>query len=363
MKLRNYLALLVSTGVILSAFFSPSLAAQERTKREKAKDTKTIIIPQQVKKAFEEGMPTRQIRPEIPFTIIKHIYLPELPTKQNLHSIFFFQVKNADLGYESLISDAEKKKEEETQPLAESSPNMLQANSHIFLQFNKLENDTIGELVREVYIPVKLQVETSTYEANEEEIYSAGDILPPGHYLLSMAIASVDWKRIGTQYFEFSLPEEASLTNKIETTPLFFMGEMEQLPSPIKKATVNKGSFTYIFFQIGYIDEKSISSRDNLELLFYVFGAHPGEDGTYDIESNYEILKGEEKAIRYAPGIYNNPLIQQPLPLKKTVVVKYESGEKEESRDLEPGEYTLLIKITDKISGLTMEKKVDFVVK
>jgi len=363
MKLRNYLILLVCAGVILSVFFSPNLIAQERTKRDKAKDTKTIIIPQQVKKVFEEGMPIRQVRSDIPFTIIKHIYLPDLPAKQNLHSIFFFQVKNADLGYTSLISDAEKKKEEETQPIVESSSNMLQANSHIFLQFNRLENDSIGEPVREVDIPVKLQVESSTYEANKEELYSAGDILPPGHYLLSMAIASADLKRIGTQYFEFSLPDEASLTNKTDTTPLFFMGEMEQLPSPIRKATVNKGFFTYIIFQIGYIDEKSISSRDNLELLFYVFGAHPGEDGTYNIESNYEILKDEEKAIRYALGIYNNPLIQQTLPLKKTVVVKSESGEKEESRDLEPGEYTLLIKITDKISGLTVEKRFDFVVK
>ena len=39
------------------------------------------------------------------------------------------------------------------------------------------------------------------------------------------------------------------------------------------------------------------------------------------------------------------------------------TGEKTEVKDLEPGKYTLVLKITDKVSGLTVEKKAPFEVK
>jgi hypothetical protein len=77
----------------------------------------------------------------------------------------------------------------------------------------------------------------------------------------------------------------------------------------------------------------------------------------------YEVLKGEETAIRYAPVTYISPLIQHALPLKQHVIIKSEEGEKNEERDLEAGKYTLLLKIVDKISGNTVEKKVGFEVK
>jgi len=89
----------------------------------------------------------------------------------------------------------------------------------------------------------------------------------------------------------------------------------------------------------------------------------PTEEGKFDIDVNYEVFKGEERVIQYATAHYDAPIISQPLPMKKTVVIKSEEGEKKEQRDLEPGNYTLHISIEDKVSGNSVKKSIDFDVK
>ena len=178
-----------------------------------------------------------------------------------------------------------------------------------------------------------------------------------------MAITSLNFEKIGTQYFEFSLPNPFSFTDSLETTPIFFVKSMKRISSAETKAEVHKGFFTYSMLQIEANFRRIFSSGDNFELFFYVFGAQPLENGKYNIEVYFEVLKGEEKAIRFAPGTYDAPLIDQPLPLRRTVIIKSEEGERKETRDLEPGKYTLSIKITDKVSGKSISKTIDFEVK
>jgi hypothetical protein len=363
MKLRKQASLVVLSGLIFSLILSPSLIARGTKQEVQTDKSKQIIIPDAVKKIFEEGIPTRETKQDIPFTIIQHLCLPDFPIRSNLHNIVYFKVKNADLGFAPLTAGSEpekKKSEEETQSIFQSTASRLRAQSHVFLQFNQLENNVVGEVAREVYIPVMMQVDGSSYEADKEELYTARNLMPPGNYLLSMAIASADLKRIGTQYLECSIPDESSFTASLETTPILFVSEMKQMPSRESKASVHKGSFTFIIYEMGLNLEKVFSSGDNLELFFYILGTQPGEGGQYGIEINYEVLKGEEVAIRYAPGTYTNPLVQQSLPLVQRVVIKSESGEKEEVRELEAGKHILSMKITDKVSGNSVEKKIEF---
>jgi hypothetical protein len=365
MKFKKNSILVLFSGLILSLIVSPNLIAREAPQEAQAKKSKPIIIPDVVKKVFEEGIPTRTARQDIPFTIVQHLCLPDFPARQSLHSIIYFKVKNEDLGYVSLTSgvEPEKKKEEETQSIFQSTASKLQSRAHVFLQFNRLENNAVGEVSREVYIPVMVQVDGNSYEPDKEELYTTRNLLPPGDYFLSMAIASADLKRIGTQYMECSIPDEASFTDKLGTTPILLTSEMKQMSSRETKASVHKGLFTYIIYEMGLNVEKVFSQGDNLELFFYIFGAQPGEGGQYAIEISYEVIQGEEIAIRYAPGTYASPLIQQILPLEQSVVIKSEEGEKKETRDLEPGQYILSMKITDKGSGNSVEKKVEFEVK
>lgn len=361
MKIQNLVISVLLSGLILSIPLSQNIAAQEKKQEVKAKKSEIIIIPREVKKALEEGMPTRQVRLDIPFTIIKHLYFP---SGSYLHTTFLFKVKNADLGF-SPISPGSKgtEKKEETLSAFESAPAQLQAKFHIFLQLNKLENNVPGEVLQEVYIPVNLLEEGISYKPDKEEIYSAGYPLPPGDYLLSMAVTSQQLEKIGTQYYEFSLPDEASLTDRLETTPIFFIKKIENMDSAETKPTAHRGLFTYSILKIEPNFESTFSSGEYLELLFYIFGTQPGEDGKYNIEVTYEIQKGEKKAILYAPGTYSSPLINQPLPLERTVLVKDASGERKEKREVESGKYILFMKITDKISGKSLTKNIDFEVK
>ena len=467
MKIRNIIIKVLLSGLILILLLPPCLAALEMKKEKEAQEEVPIIIPKEVKSVFEEGIETRQVRPDIPFTIIKHIYFP---AGQNLHTVFLFKVKNEDLGFSPIApvseSPEKKKEKEKTQPALQEASAKLQANSNIYLQLNRLENNVPGELIKELHVQVNLQEESSSYEPDKEELYSlAYRPLSAGDYILSMAIASKNLEKIGTQYFEFSLPDAASLTDRLETSPLFFVKDMKRIASPEMESEVHKGFFTYSILQIAPNVEGIFSPGENLEIFLFIFGVQerlfdlelvswnwsPTEDGSYveakgqvkntsnkslqdveavvtfkdkegksiaqnsalidfnpilagqtspfavmeafnpeinsasiqfkfldgetiptseqqqrreyDIESNYEVWKEEELIIRFAPGIYDAPLISQSLPMKRTVIIKSESGEQRESRDLESGNYTLSMKITDKISGKSVNKSIDFEVK
>jgi hypothetical protein len=131
---------------------------------------------------------------------------------------------------------------------------------------------------------------------------------------------------------------------------------------------IHKGYFTYSILEITPNLEKEFTSGDNLDVFFNIFGSQTNAAGACDIEIIFEILQGEEKVVRYGAQPYVNSLVSQPLPLKRTLVTQTtneagETSEKSESKDLEPGNYTLSIDITDKTSGKTLKKTIDFTMK
>jgi len=366
MKIKHFIILALYLLFVLYSISLPAFAFPKNKQEKKGQESDIIIIPEKVKSIFKEGIKTREARLDIPFSLIWHVYLP---AQQNMHCIFYFKVKNTDLGFSPITpatetpEKKEKKKEKAPKPEPEIAPTILQARGHVFLQFNRLENNTPKEIVKEVYIPINLEVDSTSYQPDKEELYSAAYTLPPGNYLLSMALASLDLEKIGTQYFDFSLPDSLSYTEELGTTPIFFVREIKKIPSPETIAKVHKEFFLYSFLQITPNIENFFSVEDNLDIFYFVFGATPGEGGKFNIDVNYEIFKGEEEVIRYATAHYDTLVISQLLPMKKTVVIKSEEGEKKEQQDLEPGNYTLHISIEDKVSGNSVKKSIDFDVK
>lgn len=359
MKIRNHITIVFLLGFILNLLFLPCLAVQEEKQEEKAQELKPVFIPQEVKFVFEEGIRTRQPRLDIPFTIVQHLFLP---AQENMHSIFLFKAKNVDLNFYP-ITPAPESLEKKAPPESEIIPAKLQSNSRIFLQFSKLEGNEPGEVVKEIYIPINFQVESSSYNPDKEELYSTAYPLPPGNYIMSVAITSLNYEKIGTQYFEFFLPNPLSFTDSLDTTPLFFVQNVKRMDSPELQPEIHKNFFTWSILQIEPNLERILSSGGTFELFFYIFGVQASEEGKYNIEVDYEVLKGEEKAIRFAPGIYDLPLITQPLNLKQTLIIKSEEGERKETQNLEPGKYTLSLIIKDKVSGKSVTKSMDFEVK
>jgi hypothetical protein len=360
MNTRKLIALSLCLGLSLAwASASNLLALQNKQKKQQV-----IYIPKPVKTVIQEGIETRETRQDFPFALLHHFYFP---AQQNIHNVFIFQVKNSDLGFvpadapdKSQIKKEEAVTDQES-PAAQTAE--LKAECHIFLQFNGLENGVPADLVKEVYIPFNLEAEEASYDPEREEIYSTGYPLEPGDYLLSMAIASKNLERIGTTYLELSLPSPFGAAEELKTTPLFFVKNLTQVPNPETRAMAHKGFFAYSILQIEPNLERVFFPTDNLDIFFFIIGAQPNDQNQYDIEISYEILQGEEPFVRYQPTKYNSPLISQPLPLKRTVLIKSAQEEKRESKNLEPGTYTLSISIKDEISGKILQKTMDFEVK
>ncbi len=371
MRLRNFLTVAVVVCVLFSLFAPLSAANQKDKNKQAAKSKQQVFIPPEVKTVLQEGMATREGRKDIPINIYESLFLP---AQQNYQSIFFIHIKNADLGYMPASSampavPAEPKAEEKPEAAPPAAPaqetGLLEAKFNVFLEFNRLEQGAEPQIVKEVYVPTTIEVEAASYNADKEDMYSVGYPLPPGHYLLAMAITSLDLQRIGTAYYEFTLPDAATFTKTLETTPIFFIKKFDKMEAPETHTVFHKDYFTYSFLKIVPNLEKVFPVGGNLDIFFFIFGARPvqPQQQEYSIEVNYEVKKGEEAAIRWAEQTYTSPLVSQPLPLKQTVIIKSQAGERTEQRDLAVGTYTLEIKVLDKISENSATKTVDFEVK
>jgi hypothetical protein len=369
MKPKNLIIPVLVAGVLLSllAPLSASNQKDQAQNKQAPKPQEKVFIPKEVKAVLQEGLAARQGREDIPVNIFHSLFLP---AQQNFQIIFFMKIKNSDLGYAPASATPaaapaapQPEVKPETVPAAQEAA-LLEAKFNVFLEFNRLEEGAEPQIFKEVYVPSTIQVEEASFDAEKEDMYSIGYPLPFGHYLLALAVTSPDLQKIGTAYCEFTLPDTSAFAKALETTPIFFIKSFEKMDGPETHTVFHKELFTYSFLKIVPNLDKIFAAGDTLDTFFYVFGARPNEQQKYDIEVNFEVKKGEEIAIRWAPQTYDiSPLVSQPLPLKQTVIIKSQAGERTEQRDLTAGNYTLVVSVSDKVSGNSVTKTVDFEVK
>lgn len=363
MKGKSSLALWLLIQAVV-AIFALSLIALPSTQRQKPQQPKggPIYIPDEVKKVMLTGMANRQPRLDIPFTITQNIFLPAV---EGLYSIFFLKIKNADLGFHPISQEQLLNKNDsgpQESQIQAASGSRLQASFNMFLMFNILEGDR-QKTVREVYVPCNIVEDASAINLEEENYYTFGYPLFAGHYLLSVALTSLDLKKIGVQYYEFTLPDPASFQEAMETTPIFFIKSFERLEAPEMRTTLHREYFTYSVLKIVPNIERIFKVGENLDIFFFIFGAQPTAEQKFNIEINYEVKKDDEIAIRWIPQSYDNPLVSQPLPLKQPVIIKQGEEQRQETRDLPEGKYILGVQIQDKVSGKALTKTIDFEIK
>lgn len=351
------LALLV--GFLLSAVL-PAPAAQRQSSPDQKEGR--IFIPKEIKTVLEGGLMSKQARSDIPFAVTGNIYLPAVGA---YHNVISLNIKNADLGFvQAAPPAAPAAKEGSTEKKVPAAPaSEMEAKFEIFLQFREISGGLPGQLFREVYVPCQESVPVADFDPNKTEAYFLWYPLPAGKYLLAMALTSTDLKKIGTQYFEFNLPDPAFFTDRMETTPVFSSKNIERLEAPETRPLLHKGFFTMAVLKITPNFNNVIAFKDNFDIFFYVFGAKLNAEQKYALEMNFEVKKGEGVLFRFAPAVFESPLVSLPLPMKYTVFKQTEAGEVKEEKDLEPGKYVLALKIMDKNSGNTLTKNVDFEVK
>lgn len=351
--MKKLIVPVILAGFVLGLAAAPGIAQQAQQPAPQKQQSARVIIPKEVKDALNAGLPTRQSRQDIPFTIFKSTYLP---AQQAFYIVLFAKMKNVDLGFApappSQVAD-----------VAATSGNKLRATFHVFLDFHKMENGVPLPTGKEVYVPVTMEQDAAGYDAAKEEWYSVGYALLPGDYVVGMAVTSQDLKKIGTQYYEFKLPDPKDFTKALETTPIFCVKDIKNVGQVEQRAALHRGMFRYSVLELVPNFDSVFTAADSLDVFYIIIGAQTTPDGKNSIEVVYEVTKGGEPAIKFQPAMYEAPLVSLPLQLKQIVQIKSGDSVRQETRDLVPGAYTLHLKITDKISGNTCAKQYDFTIK
>jgi len=360
-------------------FAQATPAKPQEPKKPEAKQPPKEMLPKEMKAIMLEGLATRRGRQDIPFTIFKSLVFP---VPGGMQAVVFFKAKNADLGYGAPLAPAPAPKNKPVQPAATAA--VLETRLAVAIEFFQADEAGALKVVRDTGFPVALQTESAGYDANKEEWYTVGYPLPSGKYTVAMLLAPLDakkatpdLKKVGVSYCDLTLPEPKDYSNALETTEILLLRSMEQTTALERRPTIHKDSFMLsVLKMVPNIDNVvTVEDHSQIEVFFFVLGAKPKEEPPaapqvqpaqkpetpkYEIVINYQVKKDDgSTVIRWPEQNYPSPGIDQPLPLKRTL----KTGEKTEVKDLDPGKYILVIKIKDKVSGFTAEKKVPFEVK
>ncbi|MBM3296499.1 MAG: hypothetical protein FJY83_02760 [Candidatus Aminicenantes bacterium] len=350
----------IAAFALLALFLAASLGFAQAAQK-KAKSEPRVFIPKEVKAVMEAGLLTKQARLDIPFAITGHLYLPAGTSFQN---IFTLEAVNKDLGFAppSPTPAAQARDKAFEGPGQPEPVTEMRAAFSLFVQFREISAGLPGQLVKEVYVPCTEVIPAAQYDPEKKEAYYVGYPLPAGKYIATLALTTNDLKTIGIQYLEFSTPDPAAFTDRIDTTPVFTAKSIERMEAPEDRTILHKDFFTYSILKIVPNINNVISPDENLDIFYFVFGARPDSEQKYGLETTFEVKKGEESVIKFAPAVMDSPLVSLPLPLKRSLVTQTEAGEKREDKNLEAGNYALMIKITDKNTGLSVTKNLNFIV-
>jgi|GEM_PF-578707 len=300
-----------------------------------------IRIPTQVGELLDQNIETQTPQKDIGITYLQTLYMPA--QLNNVHAVFLFKIINTDLAFlwkdKDSVTDKEASKPEENPKL------------NVFLRIHNRDNGKIMDIIKEIYIPYFVEQDKIEFQRDQEHLYSISDPLPPGDYLLALAVASDDLAKIGTTTVDFSLPKTSAFYKKMDTTPVFFIKSMEKLPGPETEIAMHQDYFRYSVLKIRPKEANIFKPEEAPDIFYFVYGARPDKDRKFRIEVDYQIKKDNQVLRKYETQTYASPFVSHPLPLDL------------EGKTLEPGAYILEIKIRDNVSRLSTTKDIPFEVK
>ena len=351
MKASRTIAAALALFVVFGLLVVSAQAAPGPQKGKTPPKATKASMPKEIAAVIQEGLATRQGRQDIPFSIFKTLILPA--QQDNLYPVWFFKVKNGDLGYA---------------PAASGSGEM-EATVNAFFEF--FQADATGALKARFGGKAQAQVKTdgAGYSADKEDWYSFGLAMPHGQYTMAFVLASADMKKLSVAFSDVTLPgSEATASALMPTDPVIIQA-MDQV-EPDQRPTIHRGCFTWGAAQVVTNAAAEVASGENLEILFFVLGAQvkdpAAERPALDLEVNFEVQGEDGKAaIKWAPQAYELYLVNQPLPLFQTLQTMDEKGTvtKTEKKPLPAGKYVLAVNVLDKVSGKKGETKMPFSVK
>lgn len=343
--MRTKKFIVFSLVLVLALSLTTSFAQAEPQKKEQKKDQKVkSFIPQNIKTILEQGLPTRQVKTDVPFQF-SGFYV--LPAKGAYVCIFATKIKNADLDYTQPIDNLE----------------IYKSDIDAFLQFYQVAGET-PKLLIEHAAESSFTIPAADYQPEGESYYYLGFPLQAGKYVMAVALVEKTTKKMGTAYYDFEIPdlEQAAQANKLETSSLFLAKDIQQMESPENYPNFHKDYFSWIMIKVYPFAENKLKPHDQVTLLFMIYGANRDENQKADIEVNFDLRKDSNKIVTFSPMKYESTFIEQiiPVPATKRLQIKDEKGERIEDQPLEAGTYELVLNVKDNKSGLTLEKRIPF---
>ncbi len=295
-----------------------------------------FFIPSQVTAVMDAGLAQKQARADIPMSYLNTLYLPA--QQGQVYPVFLFQLKNADLGFAA----------------ATDNPALLKAEHLVFTRVYRLGAGAAPAIVKERNARLSLEEAQATFQPEALNYYSiAGDIFPAGDYLLVLALATPDYARIATAYVDFTLPDLTQLKDKLVTTPVFSVIDLQMLPTAETKMIVHKNSFVYNTLLLSPKVVNEFKASENLDLFYFIMGgtADPATNAL-DLQITYKFKKEGQEVNKLTPQAVTSQIISQPIDFTFTEITRDAKGKETERQQklLEPGEYVLEIEMLDKVS-------------
>lgn len=352
MKAPRTITAALSLVIALCVLAGPLSAAPGPQGRKAAvKPEAKPSMPKEVQALIQEGLAARQGRQDIPFSFYKHLILPAQGT--NLYPIFFLKAKNGDLGYAPSASVAGE----------------METTLHLFYELFQSAPDGAVKPLMGGRSMVVLRANASGYNAQQEDWYTFGLGLPAGKYTMALVLCTPDMKKMSVGYQDIALPGPEVYETGLWPTEPVIITSIEQI-EPDARPTLHRGHFNWGAIKFVSNEAKEVASGDNLEIFFFVLGAAYKDLNAprpvTDIEVFFEVKDMDGKpAIKWAPQSYEAYFINQPLPLFQTIQKQDQEGKvlETERKPLPAGNYSLEVKVTDKVSGKTGNAKMAFAVK
>jgi len=291
-------------------------------------------IPEKILKLLDGGLAKRKGRQDIFLFVAGHSVLPG--EQNEMFGAFNIKVKSGDLDPSKVGSGR------------------LEAYLSVFARFHPLTAGAPEAAIRELRFPGYFYMGEDQFDPKREDLYCYGYSLPPGGYVMALAVATKDLKRIGVTYYEFVLPE-ASGTTGLDLTSVVIAKDIQSSPAMGPRPYLSLGSYKYPGREIHPNVDGMIGGGESLKIIFGVLGAKRTAQKKVSLEVSYEIRQEDKSILSFPKAAVTAPLVEASLPLKTKG-----SGKAAASVELPSGNYTLVIRILDKLSNKAAENKIDF---
>lgn len=323
----------VFTAAVVVLMLGLALPAAAQTDARKASGP--VYIAPQIAAVIDASVAQRQNRLDIPLSYLRTLHLP---AQQNqVYPVFLFKMKNADLNLAAIPE----------------RPGILGAKLHAFIRVYRLENGAVSAVVRERYIPFNPEESQTGFQSAVENFYSiAGEIYPPGNYLLALAMCTTDFTKISVVYSDFILPDVMLLQNRLDTTPVYSVTGLRQMPVADTKIIIHKNSFVFNTLEMAPSISNEFKADESLDLFFFILGARPDAASAFDLQITYRFKRAGQELRKLGPAAVKSTIVSQPMALSYTEITRDAKGAETERKAirLEPGDYVLEIDMLDNIS-------------